>query len=82
MLQGLPGLRQMDRRRVVRKSGRDPWGEGPLGGGCPVCRLWLSQKGGSSGFLSLEFVSVVTDVGAHSSWYLVTPSPASVTGKM
>ena len=45
-------------------------------------QLWLSQKGGSSGFLSLEFVSVVTDTDAHSSWCLVTPSPASVTGKM
>ena len=66
MLQGVPGLRQMDRRRVVRKAGRDPWGGGRLRG-CPVCRLWLSQKGGSSGFLSLEFVSVVTDIDAHSS---------------
>ena len=80
MLQGVPGLGQMDWGRVVRKEGKGPGGEGGGGRG-PVCRLWLSQ-GVCSGILSLEFVSVDTYVGVRLSWYLITPSPASVTGKM
>ena len=63
-----------------KKRGEGPRGRG-RGGRGPVCRLWLSQRV-CSGILSLEFVSVDTDVGVRSSWYLITPSPASVTGKM
>ena len=62
-------------------------GEGPRGGGLGVgalCEGCGSLRGCVQGFclwnLCLEFVD--TDVGVRSSWYLITPSPASVTGKM
>lgn len=63
---GVPGLRQMDWGRVVRKGGKGPSGEG--GGEGVLCAGRGSPGGGgSSGFLSLEFVSADTDVGVRSS---------------
>ena len=49
MLQGVPGLRQMDYSSVVRKAGRDPWGGGRRGGR-PVCSCGSLRRAGVQGF--------------------------------